>query len=120
MPVKKDDSGRRWVEMEFLVPGTPEQVWQAIATGPGMSAWFTPTIVDERVGGAITFDSAPTTAATPRRPDRLPPGSRRRGSPTRSAIGAVTHRRWQPRSSSPVTRATDVSCHGAQSVHVEG
>ena len=56
MPVKKDDSGRRWVEMEFLVPGTPEQVWQAIATGPGMSAWFTPTTVDERVGGAITFD----------------------------------------------------------------
>ncbi|KWX67780.1 ATPase [Mycobacterium sp. NAZ190054] len=42
--------------MEFLVPGTPEQVWQAIATGPGMSAWFTPTSVDERVGGAIEFD----------------------------------------------------------------
>lgn len=56
MPTKKDDSGRRWVEMEFLVPGTPEQVWQAIATGSGMSAWFTPTTVDERVGGAITFD----------------------------------------------------------------
>jgi uncharacterized protein YndB with AHSA1/START domain len=56
MPLKSDDSGRRWVEMEFLVPGTPEQVWQAIATGPGMSAWFTPTTVDERVGGAITFD----------------------------------------------------------------
>jgi hypothetical protein len=28
MPLKKDDSGRRFVEMEFLVPGTPEQVWQ--------------------------------------------------------------------------------------------
>ncbi|MGH3674838.1 MAG: SRPBCC family protein [Mycobacterium sp.] len=56
MPLKKDDSGRRWVEMEFLVPGTPEQVWHAIATGPGMSAWFTPTTVDERVGGAIAFD----------------------------------------------------------------
>jgi uncharacterized protein YndB with AHSA1/START domain len=56
MPVRKDDSGRRWVEMEFLVPGTPEQVWHAIATGPGMNAWFIPTKVDERVGGAITFD----------------------------------------------------------------
>ncbi|WP_199177922.1 SRPBCC family protein [Mycobacterium hubeiense] len=56
MPLKKDDSGRRWVEMEFLVPGTPEQVWHAIATGPGMSAWFTPTTVDERVRGTITFD----------------------------------------------------------------
>ncbi|MGE0218944.1 SRPBCC family protein [Mycolicibacterium sp.] len=56
MALKKDDDGRRWVEMEFAVPGTPEQVWQAIATGPGMSAWFTPTTVDERVGGAIEFD----------------------------------------------------------------
>ncbi|MCT7658761.1 SRPBCC family protein [Mycobacterium deserti] len=56
MPLKKDNSGRRWVEMEFLVPGTPEQVWQAIATGPGMSAWFTSVTVDEREGGAITFD----------------------------------------------------------------
>ncbi|TFV55463.1 SRPBCC domain-containing protein [Mycobacterium sp. PS03-16] len=42
--------------MEFLVPGTPEQVWHAMATGPGMSAWFTPTTVDERVGGELTFD----------------------------------------------------------------
>jgi uncharacterized protein YndB with AHSA1/START domain len=56
MPVKTDGLGRRWVEVEFLVPGTPEQVWQAIATGPGSSAWFTPTTVEERVGGAIAFD----------------------------------------------------------------
>ena len=38
------------------MPGTPEQVWQAIATGPGMSAWFTTTEIEERVGGAISFD----------------------------------------------------------------
>jgi uncharacterized protein YndB with AHSA1/START domain len=57
--MKKDDSGRRWVEMEFLVPGTPEQVWHAIATGPGMSAWFTPTAVEEHVGGGISFDFGP-------------------------------------------------------------
>ncbi|WP_286149372.1 SRPBCC domain-containing protein [Mycobacterium sp. IS-1496] len=55
MPVRKDD-GRRWVEMELVVPGTPEQVWDAMATGPGMSAWFTPTTVEERVGGALHFD----------------------------------------------------------------
>lgn len=55
MPAKNDDK-RRWVEMELLVPGTPEQVWNAIATGPGMTAWFTPTTVEERVGGAVAFD----------------------------------------------------------------
>jgi uncharacterized protein YndB with AHSA1/START domain len=56
MPVKKDDSGKHWVEMELIVPGTPEQVWQAIATGPGNSAWFTRTRIDEHVGGTIHFD----------------------------------------------------------------
>lgn len=55
MPVKKDGAGKRWVEMELVVSGTPEQVWEAIATGPGYSAWFTPTMVDGRVGGAIRF-----------------------------------------------------------------
>jgi uncharacterized protein YndB with AHSA1/START domain len=56
MPVKKDDSGKRWVEMDLIVPGTPEQVWQAMATGPGFTAWFTRTTIDERVGGAVAFD----------------------------------------------------------------
>lgn len=56
MPVKKDDSGKRWVEMELIVPGTPEQVWQAMATGPGNTAWFTKATIGEHVGGAIRFD----------------------------------------------------------------
>lgn len=56
MPIKKDETGKRWVEMELSVPGTLEQVWQAIATGPGYTAWFTPATIDERVGGAIRFD----------------------------------------------------------------
>jgi len=56
MPVRKDESGKRWVDMELIVPGTPEQVWQALATGPGYTAWFTPTTVEERVGGTIRFD----------------------------------------------------------------
>jgi uncharacterized protein YndB with AHSA1/START domain len=55
MPIKKDGSGKRWVEMEFLVPGTPEQVWQAMATGPGNTAWFTETKIEERVGGVVRF-----------------------------------------------------------------
>lgn len=59
MPVKKDDSGKRWVEMELIVPGTPEEVWQAMATGPGTTAWFTSTTIEERVGGTIHFDLGP-------------------------------------------------------------
>lgn len=55
MPIKKDETGKRWVELEVIVPGTPEQVWQAIATGPGITAWFTRATVVERVGGAVQF-----------------------------------------------------------------
>jgi uncharacterized protein YndB with AHSA1/START domain len=53
MPVKKDASGRRYVKAEVEVPGSPEDVWQAIATGPGISAWFVPTEI-EQVDGVPT------------------------------------------------------------------
>ena len=43
MTVKKDASGHRSVQAEVEVPGTPEAVWRAIATGPDISAWFVPT-----------------------------------------------------------------------------
>ena len=59
MPVKKDASGRRSVAVETEVPGTPEEVWKAIATGPGISAWFVPTRLEEREGGAIVLDFGP-------------------------------------------------------------
>jgi uncharacterized protein YndB with AHSA1/START domain len=59
MPVKKDASGRRYVEAEVEVPGTPEDVWQAIASGPGISSWFVPTTVEEREGGSIVADFGP-------------------------------------------------------------
>jgi len=59
MPIKKDASGRRYVQAEVEVPGTPEQVWQAIATGHGISSWFVPTKVEEREGGAIAANFGP-------------------------------------------------------------
>jgi uncharacterized protein YndB with AHSA1/START domain len=59
MPVKKDASGRRSVEAEVEVPGTPEEVWQAIATGPGISSWFVPSEVEEREGGKAVSHFAP-------------------------------------------------------------
>jgi uncharacterized protein YndB with AHSA1/START domain len=59
MPVKKDPSGRRSVEVETEVPGTPEEVWRMIATGPGISAWFVPTRLEEREGGRMALDFGP-------------------------------------------------------------
>lgn len=59
MPVKKDETGRRYVEVEVEVPGTPEAVWQAIATGPGVTSWFVPTRMEEWVGGSVTANFGP-------------------------------------------------------------
>jgi uncharacterized protein YndB with AHSA1/START domain len=51
-----DTPRRRSIELEVEVPGTPEQVWDAIATGPGITAWFVPAAVDEREGGSVSLD----------------------------------------------------------------
>lgn len=59
MPIKKDGTGNRWVEMEIITPGTPEQVWQALATGPGNTAWFTKATIEGHVGGEVRFDFGP-------------------------------------------------------------
>ncbi len=66
MSVKKEPSGRRSVRVEVEVPGTPEEVWRAIATGPGISSWFVPTRSEERQGGeqVCTFGPGMDSAAT--------------------------------------------------------
>lgn len=51
MPIRKDEHGQRSIEVEVEVPGEPEEVWRAIATGKGISSWFVPTTVDEHEGG---------------------------------------------------------------------
>lgn len=51
----------RSIELEVEVEGSLEQVWQAIATGPGISSWYVPHTVEERTGGTATasFGDAP-------------------------------------------------------------
>jgi len=56
MSIQKDESGKRWIQVETEVPGTPEDVWQAIATGEGISSWFVPTKIE---GDTITSQFAP-------------------------------------------------------------
>lgn len=77
MSVKKEPSGRRSVQIEVELPGTPEEVWQAIATGPGISSWFVPTEIEERDGkpAAIKLKFGPgiepTSAVTAWDPPRM-------------------------------------------------
>lgn len=47
------------LDLEIDLPGTPEEVWAAIATGPGIGCWFVPSEVEERVGGAVVMHLLP-------------------------------------------------------------
>lgn len=49
----------RSIELEVEVNGSPEEVWAAIATGPGISSWYVPHTVEEREGGAMTASFGP-------------------------------------------------------------
>ena len=46
----------REIDLSVEVTGTPEEVWEAIATGAGVSAWLHHTEVDGRPGGRFAFD----------------------------------------------------------------
>jgi uncharacterized protein YndB with AHSA1/START domain len=59
MSVKKEANGRRSISVEVEVPGTPEEVWDAIATGPGISKWFVPAQVESHVGGKMVLNFGP-------------------------------------------------------------
>lgn len=66
MSVKKETSGRRSVQVEVEVPGTPGEVWQAIATGPGISSWFVPATFEQKDGRpvSVTMNFGPGMVAT--------------------------------------------------------
>ncbi|MER8186946.1 SRPBCC domain-containing protein [Kitasatospora sp. NPDC094015] len=45
------------IELEIALPASPEQVWEAIATGPGIDSWFMGrNEVDPREGGVAAMD----------------------------------------------------------------
>jgi uncharacterized protein YndB with AHSA1/START domain len=73
MPVKKEASGRRSVTASAEVPGSPEEVWQAIASGPGITAWFVPTEVDGRAGGTTRSNFGPGMDSTAKITEWQPP-----------------------------------------------
>lgn len=56
MSVKPGANGRRSAEVQFEVAGTPEDVWQAIATGPGISSWFVPAQVETLDGKPVAIN----------------------------------------------------------------
>ena len=61
---KQESSKLRTIENTIEVSGSPEQVWQAIATGHGITCWFMPAEVEEREGGTVSFDMGSGMAAS--------------------------------------------------------
>jgi uncharacterized protein YndB with AHSA1/START domain len=50
------------LELRVELPGTPEQVWHAIATGEGLTSWMFPTEVEPHVGGAYVAHMGETSS----------------------------------------------------------
>ncbi len=50
------------LERTYEVAATPEQVWEAIATADGLSAWMVPARLDPQVGGEVWFDYGDVTS----------------------------------------------------------
>ena len=71
MSVQKSEDGKRWISVETEVPGTPEEVWEAIATGPGVSAWFVPT--ERRDDGTVVSHFGPGMVAVAKQTAYEPP-----------------------------------------------
>jgi uncharacterized protein YndB with AHSA1/START domain len=53
------DPAARLRENEIEVPGTPEEVWRAIATGPGHAAWLFPADIEPGEGGGMLIRREP-------------------------------------------------------------
>ncbi|MFJ9606079.1 SRPBCC domain-containing protein [Kitasatospora sp. NPDC101176] len=46
------------IELETTLPASPEQVWEAIATGPGVNSWFMGrNEIDPREGGTAVMET---------------------------------------------------------------
>jgi uncharacterized protein YndB with AHSA1/START domain len=54
------------IRREVELPATPEQVWEAIATGPGNAAWLFPAEVEPGEGGTGIGGSGVTVWDPPR------------------------------------------------------
>ena len=64
---------QRSIHAEIEVAGTPDEVWAAIATGPGISSWYVPHTVEERAGGAMLASFGPGMDAPGRVAEWKPP-----------------------------------------------
>jgi uncharacterized protein YndB with AHSA1/START domain len=58
-PAEPQHPSGRLVHLDIEVPGTPEQVWHAIATSAGLAGWIFPTDIEPREGGAMVIHRAP-------------------------------------------------------------
>ncbi len=56
---RRHDPTARLKANEIEVPGTPEEIWDAIATGPGHAAWLFPADIEPVEGGAMVIHREP-------------------------------------------------------------
>ena len=55
------------ISRENELPATPEQVWDAVTTGPGARAWLAPMKIEPKVGGTVSHGPSTVTIWDPPR-----------------------------------------------------
>jgi uncharacterized protein YndB with AHSA1/START domain len=50
------------MEISLQLEATPDQVWEAIATSNGITSWFLPTDIEERLGGQVVLHMGETSS----------------------------------------------------------
>lgn len=63
------DDGARTLTHELVVPASPEDVWQAVATAEGWAEWAVP--VARQIEGTARFETAYDPEAAPGSPDTI-------------------------------------------------
>jgi uncharacterized protein YndB with AHSA1/START domain len=69
------------VEESVEVAASPHDVWEWIATGPGLSAWFVSAAVEPGIAGSVTLTFAPGASGTMPIAEWTPPSRFRFGTP---------------------------------------
>lgn len=66
MPSAQEPTSGRSIEVEIEVSGSPEQVWEAVASGAGVSSWYVPHDIEPVEGGTVGFSFGPGMEGTGR------------------------------------------------------
>ena len=97
MSIEITDDGLRRITVARELPTDQASAWEAIASGPGISAWFFPATLTPEVGGEITVTFQPEMIARSTITAWAPPGRFTAEDPTWLPGAPTLYTEWTAR-----------------------